>query len=165
MQGSESAVLFVSKDNAVRSLLAEACLRHLGKSRLRAYSCGLPAFSNGQPTEWALLALKTTGIPTDGLHCKGWGKFTRNGAPKMDFVIALDEDTAYQHPIWPGQPQTAVWAYPPLLPGKNKGAEVGVATLQTLHSLRRRIELMMSLHARGAKGADLRHDLRDMAHL
>ncbi len=112
-----------------------------------------------------MLALKMAGIPIDGLHCKGWTKFIRNGAPRMDFVIALDEDTAYQHPIWPGQPQTAVWAYAPLVQQKGNGIDVGLATVQTLHSLRRRLELLVSLHARGVKGADLRHDLRDMAHL
>jgi len=40
-----------------------------------------------------------------------------------------------------------------------------VATLNTLHSLRRRIELLVSLHSRGVDRADLRHDLRDMAHM
>ncbi len=165
MQRFETAVLFVSRENSGRSLLAEACLRHLGKSRFRVFSCGVPAESKGQPFEWTLLALKTAGMPTDGLRCKGWNEFTRNGAPRMDFVVALDEDTARQHPIWPGQPETALWAFAPLIQRKNNRSDVGVATLNTLHSLRRRIELLVSLHSRGVDRADLRHDLRDMAHM
>ena len=165
MRPSEASVLFVSRENAGRSLLAEACLRQLGKSTFRVFSCGVPALSTGQPAEWTLLALKTAGIPTEGLDCKGWTKFLRNGAPRMDFVIALDEDTAYQHPMWPGQPETALWAFAPLVQRKNNSTDVGVATLHTLHALRRRIELLVSLHSRGVKYSDLRHDLRDMAHL
>lgn len=157
--------MFVSQDNASRSLLAEACLRHLGKSKFRVFSCGVPALSNGHPTDWTLLALKTAGIPTDGLRCKGWTEFTRSGAPHMDFVIALDEATADLHPMWPGQPETALWAYAPLVRKKNAGTDLAVATLQTLHSLRRRIELLISLQSRGVSRSELRLDLRDMAHL
>lgn len=157
--------MFVSQDNAGRSLLAEACLRHLGKSKFRVFSCGVPALSNGQPAEWTLLALKTAGMSTDGLRCKGWTEFTRSGAPSLDFVIALDEATAHLHPMWPDQPETALWAFAPLVQRKNGSTDLGVATLHTLHSLRRRIELLVSLHSRGVTRSELRLDLRDMAHL
>lgn len=157
--------MFVSRENASRSLLAEACLRHLGQSRFRVFSSGVPALSDGLPSKWALLALKTAGMATDGLHCKGWAQFLRSGSPRMDFVIALDQATTHLYPMWPGQPETAVWSFAPLVENKGNTNEVGAATLQTLHSLRRRIELLVSLHSRGASGADLRHDIRDMAHL
>jgi arsenate reductase len=165
MHRSVTKVLFVSKENAARSLLAEACLRHLGKANFRAYSCGIPALSNGQPKSWTLLTLQTAGMSIDGLRCKGWTEFVRSGAPKMDFVISLDEDAENQHPLWLGQPETAVWAYPPLEQPKRSGMDVALATLQTLHSLRRRIELLICLHSKAAKRSDLRHDIRDMAHL
>ena len=119
---AQAAVMFVSRENAGRSLLAEACLRHLGKSKLRVFSCGVPAASIGKPGEWALLALKSAGISADGLHCKGWTEFIRSGAPVMDFVIALDEETAHLHPMWPDQPETALWAYPPLVSRKSGAA-------------------------------------------
>ena len=157
--------MFVSQDNAGRSLLAEACLRHVGKSKFRVFSCGVPALSHGEPADWTLLALKTAGMSTDGLRCKGWTEFTRSGAPSLDFVIALDDATAHLHPMWPDQPETALWAFPPLVQRKNGSTDVGVATLHTLHSLRRRIELLVSLHSRGVTRSELRLDLRDMAHL
>ena len=83
----------------------------------------------------------------------------------MDFVISLDKESASQQPIWPGQPESALWAYPPLIQQKSNSTDLAIATLQTLHSLRIRIELLISLHSKGKHRSDLRHDLRDMAHL
>ena len=60
----------------------------------------------------ALTVLITTGIPINGLCSKPWTDFTRSGAPKMDFVILLDDSIAHKHPAWPGQPETALWDYP-----------------------------------------------------
>jgi arsenate reductase len=164
MHRPKTSVLFVSRHNAARSLLAEACLRHLGHSRFKVNSCGVPALSDGYPSEWALLALKTAGMSSEGLRCKGWTEFARGGAPRLDIVIALDQETAYQQPRWPGQPDTAVWAFPLLVAQDRNGNDLGIATLKTLHALRRRIELLISLHARSVNPSDFRHDLRDMAH-
>ena len=157
-------VLFVSEGNACRSLLAEACLNHLGNGRLKAYSCGIPSRVAEKHSSAALLALHTAGIPGDNLHCKAWTVFTRNAATKMDFVIGLDEGTIHTHPAWPGQPVTACWAYPPIL-GESKQHSQGIAAVQTLLSLRKRIELLVSLHSRSKSPADLQHDLRDLSHV
>lgn len=83
----------------------------------------------------------------------------------MDFVISLDEESANQQPIWPGQPENALWAFPALIQRANTSTDLAIATLQTLHSLRRRIELLVSVHSKGKQRSDLRHDLRDMAFL
>jgi hypothetical protein len=81
----------------------------------------------------------------------------------MDFVIGLDGPTYKDHPSWPGQPEVALWEYPTLEAGKGSGLDVGIATMQTLHSLRRRIELLVSLHSKVSKRSDLTDDLRNMA--
>ena len=83
----------------------------------------------------------------------------------MNFVIGLDADVFPLHPAWPGQPLTALWAYPAVSKRAEPGADVGMDTVQILLSLRRRIELLVSLHARGKQHTDLQHDVRDMAHL
>jgi arsenate reductase len=83
----------------------------------------------------------------------------------MDFVIALDAETVAEHPCWDGQPETALWDYPLIAASKGKETNLGVASIQTLVSLRRRIELLVSLHSRAQTRSDLRHDLRDLAHL
>ena len=158
-------VLFVSKENAARSLLAEACLAHLGKQRYRAFSCGQPSSIGDAPSPWALMALRTAAIPTEGLRCKAWTEFTRSGAPAMDFVISLDEESWDSQPLWPGQPETALWAYPPLKAKRKEPAQIGLKTLHTLHSLRRRVEILVNLHSKLVHRSDLRHDVRDLAFL
>lgn len=156
-------VLFVSRENAVRSVLAQACLDHLGKGKFRAYSCGVPAFLATERNPWTEFALQATGIPCQDWGGKPWSQFTRNGAPRMDFVIALDAETLYDHPVWPGQPETALWSYPELPSAKGTSQDAGAAALATLVSLRRRIELLVSLHSKVNAPAELRHDLRDLA--
>jgi hypothetical protein len=83
----------------------------------------------------------------------------------MDFVVALDQDTLLLHPSWPGQPVTALWDYPHILGNTKKRHDAGLSAVQTLLSLRRRIELMVSLHARSKTRADMQHDLRDLSHV
>jgi hypothetical protein len=129
------------------------------------FSCGVPALIADVPDSWTLLALQTAAIPATGLACKSWTEFTRNGAPRMDFVISLDASTFDTHPSWPGQPITALWEYPPLSHNAKKRGNVAVETVQTLMSMRRRIELLVSLHSRSKKRTDMTHDLQDMTHM
>ena len=158
-------VLFVSTTNACRSLLAEACLNHVGNGKLRGFSCGVPAMLAEKPASWTPLSLQTAGIPAVGLHCKPWTEFTRNGALRMDFVIGLDAQDYSDLPAWPGQPVTALWDYPPIANDTKAGMAAGLAAVQTLVSLRRRIELLVNLHAYGKPFTELQHDIRDMQHL
>jgi arsenate reductase (thioredoxin) len=165
MLDSVTNVLFVSRENACRSLLAEAILRHLAVPSLKAYSCGVPSFIAERPRDWTFLALQTAGISAENLRCKGWTEYIRSGSPKMDFVITLDATTAPEHPSWPGQPETALWDYPAISGKQEKKLNPGDYTIQTLHSLRRRIELFAILHAKALTRSDLRLDLRDLARL
>lgn len=165
MHRSVTKVLFVSTSNACRSLMAEACLRHLGHGKFKVYSCGVPQRIAEAPDSSALLALQTASIPSTGLACKSWMVYTRNGAPGMDFVIALDAGTLDAHPSWPGQPVTALWDYPELDSTAGRRVNVAVEAVQMLMSLRRRIELLVSLHSRGQNRTDLVHDIQDMSHL
>lgn len=145
--------------------MAEACLRHLAVPNLKAYSCGVPSSIAHSPDTWTLLALQIAAISADNLRCKGWTEFIRSGSPKMDFVIALDSATVLEHPSWPGQPETALWDYPEIAENQKNNLNPGVSAIQTLHSLRRRIELFAILCSKGKTRSDLRDDLRDLAHL
>ena len=164
MQDKVTNVLFVSKKNAARSLLAEACLRHIGGQKFRVYSCGDPKSVANVPSHWSILVLTTAGIDTSGLHCKDWSVFARPSAPQMDLVIGVDERSYMKHPSWPGQPITALWAYDRIELDSKKSTNLGVATAHTLHSLRRRLELLVALHSKLHRSAELHHDLRDLAH-
>ncbi|WP_411881455.1 protein tyrosine phosphatase [Polaromonas sp. YR568] len=165
MARSSIHVLFVSCANRARSILAEACLNQLGKGRFHAFSCGARGHTGGPIPEPVLEVLETASVATTGLHSKSWNEFTRLGTPRMDFVISLDEATASQHPSWPGQPDTALWGSPAiLLPGIDS-SELKAMSLQTLYSLRRRLELLVALPMHGSDRAALRSDIRDMAHM
>ena len=156
-------VLFVSVENALRSQLAEACLRHVAKGRLNAFSCGMPGRLAHAVSPIALEVLHRAGMPIAHLKPKSWDLFKAAGAPRMDYVISLDEQTASEHPAWPSQPELALWSYPPLLwtltpvPDRERKAE------QVLLSLQRRIEFLVSLQAKVAHRSELRGDLRDLA--
>jgi arsenate reductase len=139
-------------------------LRHLGKDRFQVYSCGMPTKILDKPNGWALQALQQAGMATDGLHCKDWSAFAKRGATPMDYVIALDDAAQQEYPPWPGQPEQALWSYAPLIRKKQTGMDLGLAALQTLYSLRVRMELLVNLHARAVSPQELRHDLRDLAH-
>lgn len=163
--GTVTNVLFVSAENAVRSQLAEACLRHLGSEKFCAYSCGVPGRVAASVSPFTLDVLHRAGFPIALLVPKSWERFQGAGAPAMDFVISLDAVTADQHPLWPYQPEQAVWGYAPLLQGAQTGPGRRHRTEQTLFSLYRRIELLVNLRAKVTHRRQLRDDLREMAHL
>jgi protein-tyrosine-phosphatase len=140
-------------------------LRHIGKGKFKAFSCGVPGLVAAEPTSWTLLALQTAAIPADGLDCKSWAEFSKGNSPKMDFVISLDAASAIKHPMWPGQPETALWDYPEPIQSKGAGQNIGLATVQTLLSLRQRLEFLVSIYSKVRNRTDLRHDLRDLAHM
>lgn len=158
-------VLFVSRANLARSLLAEACLNHLGHGRFRAYSCGVPGQAGHAVPTAVLDVLQAASISPKGLRSKSWAEFIRMDAPRMNFVIALDADTVRDHPSWPGQPDTALWATPPVDPGGAGAAQTRKDALSVLYSLRRRLELLVALPLQSGDRAALRSDVRDMAYM
>lgn len=159
-------VLFVSQKNSARGLIAEACLRLLGGRLFEISSCGVPGMIAQRPDTTALAVLTTTSFKIDGLRPKDWTDFSRRGSKPFDIVIGLDSDTKNKHPSWPGQPETALWHYPSLDRKRNESnGDRDIRVIHTLHSLRRRIELLVSLRERVRTHADLRHDIRDMNHL
>lgn len=83
---------------------------------------------------------------------------------KMDFFIGLDSWTYQSNSAWPGQSVTAMGDYPAIGIGK-KRIDLGITAIQTLLSLRVRIELLINLHARRRSRVGLQHDLRDLTHV
>lgn len=139
-------VLFLCTHNSARSILAEALLNHIGRSRFKAYSAGSSPRDNQQPNPLGLQVLKNAGIPTEGLRSKSWDEFGQSDAPHMDLVITVCDNAAGEVcPHWPGQPATAHWAYAD--PSATEGSEAQKleAFRQTLLALHRRLALLVSL--------------------
>jgi arsenate reductase len=109
--------------------------------------------------------LSSSAIASKGLHTKSWNDFIRSGAPRLNFVISLDAASVSVHPSWPGQPDTGLWSCAPVLTENNKLNDLKPLVLQTLYSLRRRLELLVALPMHGLDRSALRSDIRDMAHM
>ena len=141
-------VLFLCTHNSARSILAEAVLNDLGAGRFRAFSAGSSPRPNQQPHPMALQALEKAGIDTTGLRSKSWDEFGGADASPMDLVITVCDNAAGEVcPYWPGQPATAHWGYADPSEVEGTDAQRQEAFRQTLHAIRRRMELLVSLPA------------------
>lgn len=157
-------VLFLCTHNSARSILAEALLNHLGRGRFRAFSAGSSPRENQQPHPLGLKVLQAAGISTTGLRSKSWDEFAAPDAPRMDLVITVCDNAAGEAcPYWPGQPATAHWGYPD--PSAVEGGDEPrlEAFRQTLHAIRRRLELLVNLPAGGVDRLMLQNRARDLA--
>ena len=101
-------VLFLCTGNSARSILAEAILNSIGKTKFKAFSAGSRPAGSVNPLTLELLAKNR--LPTEGLRSKDWNEFSQPGAPFMHFVFTVcDQAAAEACPVWPGQPMTAHW--------------------------------------------------------
>ena len=157
-------VLFLCTHNSARSILAEALLNHLGQGRFRAFSAGSTPRQNQQPNPLALETLKKAGIATEGLSSKSWDAFGNADAPRMDLVITVCDNAAGEAcPYWPGQPATAHWGYAD--PSAAEGGEdrQREAFRQTLHLMRKRLEVFVNLPAASLSKLAIEKTARDLA--
>ena len=139
-------VLFLCTHNSARSILAEALLNHIGKGRFKAYSAGSSPRENQQPNPIGIDVLKAAGISTEGLHSKSWDDFGKPDAPVMNLVITVCDNAAGEVcPYWPGQPATAHGGYEDPSAGDGDDVQKRETFRQTLHALRRRLELLVNL--------------------
>ena len=157
-------VLFLCTHNSARSILAEAILNHIGRGRFRAYSAGSHPNEGQQPNPLGLQVLKQAGIPIDGLHSKSWDEFGKPDAPHMDLVITVCDNAAGEVcPHWPGQPATAHWGYPDPSVGDGTEAQKLEAFRQTLHALKRRLDILLSLPTSKLEKTMLQSTARELA--
>ncbi len=157
-------VLFLCTHNSARSILAEALLNHMGRGRFKAYSAGSSPRDDQAPNPLALQALANAGINTHGLSSKSWEVFSKPDAPRMDLVITVCDNAAGEAcPIWPGQPATAHWGYadPSAISGSD--AQKSEAFTQTMHLIRKRLEILVSLPPESLTRLRIQTTVRDLA--
>jgi arsenate reductase (thioredoxin) len=139
-------VLFLCTHNSARSILAEAVLSHIGGARFKGYSAGSSPRENQQPNPLGLQVLRDAGIATEGLFSKSWDDFALPTAPHMDLIITVCDNAAGEVcPYWPGKPASAHWGYADPSAGDAPDAEKLAAFKQTLHAIRRRLDLLVNL--------------------
>lgn len=114
-------VLFVCQLNIGLSIMAEALLAHLSKSRVRTASAGERGW---QPvSRYALECLRYHGIPAPQLTSRPWGEFFGLGRGPVRFLIALEEMyVAKAH--WPKDTVIAHW--PLKDPARTDGTEIEI---------------------------------------
>jgi len=144
MQDKIHRVLFLSRRNSARSILAEALLNRDGAGRFKAYSAGVLPPTTVEPVVFELL--QSIRLPTAGLRSKHYREFSTPEAPDLDFVFTLS-DTAAGEPMpeWPGMPVTAHWSCPDpvLLDGKDWEKKQAFGKVMT--ELERRLRVFANL--------------------
>ena len=157
-------VLFLCTHNSARSILAEAILNDMAQGRFQAYSAGSSPRDNQQPNPLGLQVLQSAGIATEGLYSKSWDEFAKPDAPHMDLVITVCDNAAGEVcPYWPGQPATAHWGYPDPSAGECSDAQKLEAFRQTLHAIKRRLAILISLPAEKLAKTLLQDTARNLA--
>ena len=157
-------VLFLCTHNSARSILAEALLNHMGQGKFKAYSAGSSPRDNQKPNPMAIATLERAGISTAGLTSKSWDVFATPDAPHMDLVITVCDNAAGEVcPYWPGQPATAHWGYAD--PSETVGTDEQKldAFKQTLHQIKRRLDIFTSLPSTSLSKMALENTARELA--
>ena len=156
-------VLFLCTGNSARSIMAEAILSSLGKSKFKAFSAGSRPAGSVNPL--ALALLEKNRLPTEGLRSKDWSEFSRPVAPFMHFVFTVcDQAAAEVCPVWPGQPMTAHWGVHD--PAAVQGSEEDKrrAFLKAYTELYRRISLFINLPFDTLSKLALKEKLEEIGH-
>lgn len=154
-------VLFLCTGNSARSIMAEVMLTHLGHGRFIGYSAG--SHPTGRVHPFAVAALRRMQLPFEGLRSKSWDEFTAPGAPALDFVFTVCDKAAGEVcPFWPGQPMTAHWGVedPTVFEGLPDEQRKLFNTVAA--SLRRRIELFLSLPLQSLDAMSLQRKLTEI---
>ena len=154
-------VLFVCTGNSARSILAQGLLNHLARGRFVAHSAG--SRPSGTVNPFALTTLQALRIPTDSLRSKSWGEFAQAGSPALDFVFTVCDNAAGEAcPVWPGQPMTAHWGVPDPAAFEGTDEEKARVFMSTAVTLKRRIELMLSLPIKSLDSMAIQREITDI---
>jgi protein-tyrosine-phosphatase len=137
-------VLFLCTGNSARSIIAEALIDQLGRSRFKGFSAG--SHPKGQVHPIALELLRKMNLPTEGLRSKSWDEFAAPHGPPLDFVFTVCDNAAGEVcPYWPGQPMTAHWGVPDPAAVEGPDTEKWLAFREAFRLLDNRIKIFTSL--------------------
>jgi len=154
-------VLFVCTGNSARSIIAEGLMNSGARGRFKAYSAG--SHPSGAVNPFALGALSELHIPTDGFRSKNWDEFAGPDSPPLDFVFTVCDKAAGEScPFWPGQPMTAHWGVPDPAAFVGSDEDKRKQFRNTAVTLKRRIDLMLSLPIGSLDSMAIERELKDI---
>ena len=154
-------ILFISRRNSARSLMAEAVVSKMGGGRFKAYSAGVEPTAEIDPV--ALEVLRQTGYPTDSLHPKHWREFVAPDAPVLDFIFTLSATAAAKSfPDWPSKPVAALWRYPDPVKAEGEDWQRRRAYSKVLSALERQMRIFLALPIASLDHIALRKRLSDI---
>jgi arsenate reductase len=137
-------VLFLSRRNSARSILAEVIVNRNGRGRFQAYSAAVAPSAAIDPHVTELL--QSVDLPTAGLRSKHFEEFVKAGAPALDFVFTLSDTAANEAPPeWPGLPVTAHWSSPDPILAEGTELERKQVFMRVYKELERRLDIFMQL--------------------
>lgn len=137
-------ILVLCTGNSARSIIAEALFNTLGARRVQAFSAG--SHPNGRVNPFAIEQVRALGYPIENLRSKSWDEFAQADAPQMDFIITVCDNAAGEVcPLWPGKPVTAHWGFADPAAVQGSDDEKRAAFVKTLHQIRNRVRLFLSL--------------------
>ena len=155
--------LFLCTGNSTRSILAEGILNALGQGRFRAWSAG--SHPKGEVHPLALATLERLHLPATGYRSKSWDEFVAPDAPVFDFIFTVCDNAAGEAcPLWPGKPVSAHWGVPDPAAVEGTEEQQRKAFTDAAITLRRRIELFLSLPLKSLDAMSLQRELRDIGH-
>jgi arsenate reductase (thioredoxin) len=139
--------LFLCRNNAAASIMAEALLRHLAQGQVRAASAGDSAAVSVNP--YALECLTAHRIRTAQLFCKPWGVFFGCYRPPVRMLITLcDPDIYAAKANWDHEDVRTVKARWPTADPEitvGRGMEIRLAFEELFVTLEARIRLLLAL--------------------
>ena len=144
MSNRAQQVLFLCTGNSARSIFGEVIMNAMANGRFISHSAG--SHPSGRVNPMTIELLQKNRLPTGGLRSKSWDEFAQPDAPKLDFVFTVCDDAAGEVcPLWPGQPITAHWGVADPAAAEGDDDAKRKAFLKAFTTLRRRIELFLSL--------------------
>lgn len=130
--------------NSTRGILCEALINHLGQNSWRAFSAG--SHPKGMVHPLTLRTLQEYHIDTRNFRSKNWDEYVGAGAPRMDVVITVCDNTAVETcSAWIRSPLRIHWELPdPVVAQGDRQRDVFKSTFLTLQ---RRVKRMVELPA------------------
>lgn len=144
MQDGTYHVLFLSRRNSARSIMAEAILNKIGQGRFKASSAAIDPAATIDPT--VIQLMRDNDLQVSSSTPKHFQEFAESGALDIDFVFTLSDTAAGEAlPEWPGLPVTAHWSSGDPILAEGEDWEKKRAFVRVMTEIERRLNIFINL--------------------